>query len=42
MKQRFERLVDENGGKLLQFARLLLAQTPDAEDVVQECLIKLW
>ncbi|MEM1143376.1 MAG: sigma-70 family RNA polymerase sigma factor [Pseudomonadota bacterium] len=42
MKKRFERLVDENGGRLLQFARLLLSQTPDAEDVVQDCLIKLW
>jgi len=42
MKQRFEHLVDEHGGRLLQLACLMLKSTSDAEDVVQDCLIKLW
>jgi RNA polymerase sigma-70 factor (ECF subfamily) len=42
MKQRFERLVDEHGGRLLQLARFMLRSAADAEDVVQDSLIKLW
>ncbi len=42
MKQRFERLVDAHGGRLLQLARLMLKSASDAEDVVQDSLIKLW
>lgn len=42
MKRRFEQLVDDHGGRLLQLARMLLGRGGDAEDVVQESLIKLW
>jgi len=42
MQQRFEQLVDYNGGRLLQLARLILRSSSDAEDIVQETLIKLW
>ncbi|MEN1727240.1 MAG: sigma-70 family RNA polymerase sigma factor [Pseudomonadota bacterium] len=42
MKQRFEGLVDEHGGWLLQLARLMLKSASDAEDVVQDSLVKLW
>jgi RNA polymerase sigma-70 factor (ECF subfamily) len=42
MQQRFEQLVDGNGGRLLQLARLILRSSSDAEDIVQETLIKLW
>jgi RNA polymerase sigma-70 factor, ECF subfamily len=42
MKRRFEQLVDEHGGRLLQLARLMLRSGAEAEDVVQDCLVKLW
>jgi RNA polymerase sigma-70 factor (ECF subfamily) len=42
MRQRFEGLVDANGGRLLQLARLILRSASDAEDIVQDSLIKLW
>jgi len=42
MQQRFEQLVDENGERLLQLARLILRSSSDAEDIVREALIKLW
>jgi len=42
MRQRFEQLVDANGGRLLQLARLMLRSASDAEDIVQDSLIKLW
>ncbi|MFU8878597.1 MAG: RNA polymerase sigma factor [Wenzhouxiangellaceae bacterium] len=42
MKRRFENLVDTHGGRLLQLARALLRRNDEAEDVVQETLIKLW
>lgn len=42
MKRRFEDLVDTHGGRLLQLARALLRRNDEAEDVVQETLIKLW
>lgn len=42
MRQRFEQLVDEHGGRLLQMARLMLRSGAEAEDIVQDSLIKLW
>jgi DNA-directed RNA polymerase specialized sigma24 family protein len=42
MKQRFENLVDQHGPRLLQLACLLLRSNAEAEDVVQECLVRLW
>jgi RNA polymerase sigma-70 factor (ECF subfamily) len=42
MKRRFEDLVDTHGGRLLQLARMMLRRGDEAEDVVQETLIKLW
>ena len=42
MKRRFEGLVDAHGGRLLQLARLMLRSQADAEDVVQDGLVKLW
>lgn len=42
MKRRFEKLVNEHGGRLLQLARLMLRSQAEAEDVVQDCLVKLW
>ncbi|MEE4330615.1 MAG: sigma-70 family RNA polymerase sigma factor, partial [Wenzhouxiangella sp.] len=42
MKRRFERLVDEHAPQLLQLARFLLRSNAEAEDVVQDTLIKLW
>jgi len=42
MEQRFEHLIDEHGGRLLQLAQLMLTSASDAEDVVQDSLIKLW
>ncbi len=42
MKRRFEQLVDEHGGRLLQMAGLLLRSNAEAEDVVQDSLVKLW
>ena len=34
--------MDEHGGRLLQLARLILRSPTEAEDVVQDCLVKLW
>ena len=42
MKRRFEQLVDEHGGRLLQLAQLILRSGAEAEDIVQDCLVKLW
>jgi len=42
MKRRFETLVDVHGGRLLQLARYMLQTDSEAEDVVQDSLIKLW
>ncbi len=42
MKRRFENLVDAHGGRLLQLARFMLKAHSEAEDVVQDSLIKLW
>lgn len=42
MKRRFERLVDQHAPRLLQLARFLLRSNIEAEDVVQDALIKLW
>ncbi|MFN2335182.1 MAG: RNA polymerase sigma factor [Wenzhouxiangellaceae bacterium] len=42
MKRRFEQLVDQHGRRLLQIARLLLGRVDEAEDVVQDTLVKLW
>jgi len=42
MKRRFETLVDAHGARLLQLARGLLRRHDEAEDVVQETLVKLW
>lgn len=42
MKRRFEHLVDRHGGRLLQLARMMLRRGDEAEDVVQDTLIKLW
>jgi len=42
MQQRFEQLVDEHGGRLYQLARLLLGRDDEAQDVVQDSLVKLW
>lgn len=42
MRRRFERLVDAHGSRLFQIARLLLGRDDEAEDVVQDTLIKLW
>lgn len=42
MKRRFENLVDTHGSRMLQLARGLLRRGDEAEDVVQETLVKLW
>ena len=42
MKRRFEQLVDKHGGQLLQLAMFMLRSQAEAEDVVQDCLVKLW
>lgn len=42
MKRRFEQLVDSHGPRLRQLARSLLGRTDEADDVVQDTLIKLW
>jgi len=42
MRQRFQQLVDTHGARLLQLARLILRSASDAEDIVQDSLIKLW
>lgn len=42
MKRRFERLVDEHGPRLRHLALMLLGRADEADDVVQDTLIKLW
>ncbi|NKI35245.1 RNA polymerase sigma factor [Wenzhouxiangella sp. XN79A] len=42
MRRRFEQLVDEHGPRLRQLARALLGRVDEADDVVQDTLIKLW
>lgn len=42
MRRRFEKLVDAHGGRLLQLSRFMLQTDSEAEDVVQDSLIKLW
>lgn len=42
MERRFNSLVDQHGGRLLQLARLMLRSSAEAEDVVQDSLVKLW
>lgn len=42
MKRRFERLVDEHGPRLRHLALMLLGRPDEADDVVQDTLIKLW
>ena len=42
MKRCFEQLVDQHGSRLFQLARLMLGRDDEAEDVVQETLVKLW
>ncbi len=42
MKRRFEQLVDDHGPRLRQLARALLGRVDEADDVVQDTLIKLW
>jgi RNA polymerase sigma-70 factor (ECF subfamily) len=42
MRRRFETLIDAHGGRLFQLARLMLGRDDEAEDVVQDTLIKLW
>lgn len=42
MRRRFEQLVDTHGPRLRQLARSLLGRVDEADDVVQDTLIKLW
>jgi RNA polymerase sigma-70 factor (ECF subfamily) len=42
MRRRFERIVDSHGGRLFQLARLMLGRDDEAEDIVQDTLVKLW
>ncbi|MDX1625080.1 MAG: sigma-70 family RNA polymerase sigma factor [Wenzhouxiangellaceae bacterium] len=42
MRQRFERLVDDHGPRLLQLATGLLGRADEAEDVVQDVFIRAW
>jgi len=42
MRRRFEQLVDRHGSRLFQLARLMLGREVEAEDVVQDTLVKLW
>lgn len=42
MRRRFEQLVDQHGSRLFQLARLMLQRDDEAEDVVQDILVKLW
>ena len=38
----FQRLIDREGPRLLRFARGLLGSAEEAEDVIQDTLIRLW
>jgi RNA polymerase sigma-70 factor, ECF subfamily len=42
MKRRFEQLVNSHGARLLQLAGMMLRSASEAEDIVQDCLVKLW
>lgn len=42
MKRRFEELVNAYGDRLYQLASLMLGRRDEAEDVVQDSLVKLW
>ena len=42
MQRRFTRILDQYGGRLRQLALILLGRTDEADDVVQDTLIKLW
>jgi len=42
MKRRFEKLVSAHGDRLYQLATLMLGRRDEAEDVVQDSLVKLW
>lgn len=42
MKRRFEQLVDGYGARLRHLAQSLLGRADEADDVVQDTLIKLW
>ncbi len=42
MTRRFKQLVDAHGGRLHQLASLMLSSRDEAEDVVQDALVKLW
>lgn len=42
MRRRFEQLVDVHGPRLRHLARSLLGRSDEADDVVQDTLIKLW
>ncbi|MFK7957221.1 MAG: RNA polymerase sigma factor [Lysobacterales bacterium] len=42
MKRRFRSLVKEHQGQLFSLAYHLLGQSAEAEDVVQDVLVKLW
>lgn len=42
MQRRFKRILDEYGGRLRHLALILLGRSDEADDVVQDTLIKLW
>jgi RNA polymerase sigma-70 factor (ECF subfamily) len=42
MRRRFEQLVDQHAPRLRHLARALLGRADEADDVVQDTLIKLW
>ncbi len=42
MRRRFEQLVDAHGPRLRHLALALLGRSDEADDVVQDTLIKLW
>jgi RNA polymerase sigma-70 factor (ECF subfamily) len=42
MERRFEDLVNAHGDRLYQLASLMLGRCDEAEDVVQDSLVKLW
>lgn len=42
MQRRFKRILDEYGSRLRHLALILLGRSDEADDVVQDTLIKLW
>ena len=42
MKRRIEHIIDEHGSRLRHLALMLLGQSDEVDDVVQDALIKLW